>query len=106
VLEYLGPFPTTEIVTLSTFGVWSFQALMASPSVIFGLLKLLSKLVSNQRAMSFTPLIGDETVRVLAEERRNFVISWLDNNMPEMKIAMITITAEISIKEKADNRFL
>jgi hypothetical protein len=35
---------------------------------------LLSKLVSNQSAESFMPLIGEDAVNVLAEARRDFAI--------------------------------
>jgi hypothetical protein len=68
-------------------------------------LKLDSELLSSQRALSVIPGIGEALVKLWAATILDFAIRTVAVITPAIKIPMITITAESSIKVKAEVLF-
>ena len=101
VLEYSGPVPTAVTAILFEVFFWSFQEERESPVERLLLLKLLSKLVSNQREVREMLFIGEDTVNAEAVLMRNFEIIPSATKIAEMKMPITKIITHSSINEKA-----
>jgi hypothetical protein len=91
------------IATLSAVFLWSYQVESELPFCYSSELKLDSSEVSNQRAELEIVLIGEDWVRFFAAVIRNFEIIPSATKTPAMKMPMIMVMTETSIRVKALN---